>query len=249
MEETISLKQLIQTLKKHLVLILSLAILAVGITGVVSYFFLTPVYQSSTQILVNQAKDEKASYSTADVQTNLQLINTYNVIIKSPAILDLVIRDLDLELSFQELNEKIRVASEKDSQVVTISVQDEDPEMSAKIANTTAAVFQQEIAAIMNVDNVSILATAQASEGQAPVKPRPLLNMMVALLAGLMAGVGLAFLIEYFDNTIKTEKDVERVLGLPVLGIIPVIEDTKLQAKNAPRPVKTLETRGETVGS
>ncbi|WP_053365613.1 YveK family protein [Bacillus sp. FJAT-27245] len=249
MEETISLKQLLQTLKKHLILILSLAILAVVITGVVSYSFLTPVYQSSTQILVNQAKDQKAVYSTADVQTNLQLINTYNVIIKSPAILDLVIKQLDLEQTFQQLNEKIRVASEKDSQVVTISVQDENPEMAAKIANTIAAVFQQEIAAIMNVDNVSILAKAEVTEGQAPVQPKPLLNMVAALVVGLMAGVGLAFLLEYFDNTIKTEKDVERVLGLPVLGIIPVIEDVKFRTKKAPNSVKTLETRGETVGS
>ncbi|WP_059173057.1 YveK family protein [Bacillus sp. FJAT-27445] len=249
MEETISLKQLIQTLKKHLILILTIVIMAVVITGVVSYSFLTPMYQSSTQILVNQAKDEKAIYSTTDVQTNLQLINTYNVIIKSPAILDLVIRELDLDVSFSQLNENIKVASEKDSQVVTISVQDENPEMAAQIANTTAQVFQQEIAAIMNVDNVSILARAEVSEGQAPVKPQPILNMMVALVAGLMAGVGLAFLIEYFDNTIKTEKDVERVLGLPVLGIIPVIEDSKLEMKKAPRSVKTLETRGETVGS
>lgn len=95
MEETISLKELFLILKKRIVLIISIVLAAVMISGVVSYFILTPIYQSSTQILVNQAKEDQ-QYSTTEVQTNLQLINTYNVIIKSPAILDIVKQELNL---------------------------------------------------------------------------------------------------------------------------------------------------------
>ena len=82
MEERISLKELLATLKERLVMIILITMTAGLVSGVVSYFFLTPIYQASTQMLVNQAKSEQSLYSPSEVQTNLQLINTYNVIIK-----------------------------------------------------------------------------------------------------------------------------------------------------------------------
>jgi capsular polysaccharide biosynthesis protein len=72
----------------------------------------------------------------------------------------------------------------------------------------------------MNVDNVSVLAKAEIKENPTPVKPNPLLNIAIAVLVGLMAGIGLAFLLEYMDNTIKDEDDIERLLELPILGSI-----------------------------
>ena len=156
MEETISLKDLFATLKKRAWLITIITVLAVLISGVTSFFILTPIYQSSTQLLVNQAKSEESAYNYNEVQTNLQLIETYNVIMKSPAILDKVIEKLNLDISATELTNKITVASEQNSQVVNVSVTDEDPHMAAKIANTTAEIFKEEIVEIMNVDNVSI---------------------------------------------------------------------------------------------
>lgn len=235
MEETISLKELLQTLKKRLNLILTTTLLAIMVSGIISYFFLTPIYQSSTQLLVNQSKNEQAMYNYNEVQTNLQLINTYNVIIKSPAILDLVIKELKLDMSTDDLNNKITVASEKNSQVVNISAQDPDAKRAAKIANKTAEIFTREISKIMNVDNVSILAKAQVGEKQSPVKPKPMLNIAIALVVGLMAGVGLAFLLEYFDNTIKTEQDIEKLLGMPVLGVITTITETRDLEKRTDR--------------
>ncbi|UQD53503.1 capsular biosynthesis protein [Bacillus methanolicus] len=246
MEETISLRELFMTLRKRLSLILIVTLTAVMVSGVVSYFFLTPIYEASTQLLVNQAKNEQALYNYNEVQTNLQLINTYNVIIKSPAILDLVIKELHLDMTTEELNEKINVQSEKDSQVVNISVQDPDPYQAAKIANKTAEVFKREIVKIMNVDNVSILAKAAVKDHQAPVKPKPLLNIAIAFVVGLMTGVGLAFLLEYLDNTIKTEQDIEKLLELPVLGVIATIDD---QDDSSTRSERKARFRGETVGS
>lgn len=226
MEETISIKDLFQTIKKRLSLIATIAMIAVTISGLISYFFLTPIYQSSTQILVNQSKTDQSTFDVGEVQTNLQLINTYNVIIKSPAILDLVIKELDLNMSTSQLNERISVQSEQNSQVVNISVQDSNPKQAAGIANKTAEIFEKEIKNIMNVDNVSILAKAVVLDSQSPIKPQPLLNIAIALVVGLMLGVGIAFLLEYLDNTIKTEQDIEQILGLPVLGAIPTIKDT-----------------------
>ena len=99
MEETISLKELFQTLKKRMSLIVRITAIAVIVSGIVSYFLITPIYQSSTQLLVNQAKSEQTAYNPSEVQTNLQLINTYNVIIKSPAILDKVAAQLGTDLT------------------------------------------------------------------------------------------------------------------------------------------------------
>ncbi|WP_042354230.1 YveK family protein [Bacillus rubiinfantis] len=243
MEETISLKELLETLRKRLRLIISITLIAVLLAGAISYFILTPIYQASTQLLVNQSKDEKSQYQYTEVQTNLQLINTYNVIIKSPAILELVIKDLNLDMSVNELNQKITVQNEKDSQVVNLSVQDTSPTLAAKIANKTAEVFQKEIVTIMNVDNVSILAKAEVGDNPSPIKPQPLLNIAIALV------VGLAFLLEYFDNTIKNEQDVEKVLELPILGVISTIEDQKLETIRARQAAKKSQVRGETLGS
>jgi capsular polysaccharide biosynthesis protein len=249
MEETISLKELFETIKKQLVLIAVITITAVLVSGVVSYFLLTPIYQASTQILVNKENTDQSVYSPSEVQTNLQLINTYNVIIKSPAILDIVAEELHLKMTAAELNGKITVASEKDSQVVNVSVQDADPNVAAKIANKTAEVFQTEIAKIMKVDNVSVLAKATVADKQAPIKPRPLLNVAIALVVGLMAGVGVAFLLEYFNNTIKNEQDVERILGLPILGVIAEIDDQKMEDLKSRRAARKSAGRGESFGA
>ncbi|MCV9884497.1 YveK family protein [Metabacillus halosaccharovorans] len=247
MEETISLKELFRTLKKRLSLIIIITAIATATSGIVSYFLLTPIYQSSTQILVNQSKDEQQVYNAGEVQTNLQLINTYNVIIKSPAILDKVIEKEKLDMTAGTLNGQVTVASEQNSQVVNITVQNEDPNKAADIANSIATTFQEEISNIMNVDNVSILTQAQVGENTSPVKPQPVLNMAIALVVGAMIGVGIAFLLEYLDNTIKTEQDIENQLGLPVLGAITTInmeDDIKEQPTSS-----TLRTRGESVGS
>ncbi|WP_318506959.1 YveK family protein [Bacillus sp. T3] len=247
MEETISLKELFQTLRKRLRLIAVITITAVLISGIVSYFFLTPIYQSSTQLLVNQAKTDQTYYNSNELQTNLQLINTYNVILKSPAILELVIKDLNLKMTPTELNEKITVGSEKDSQVFNITVQDPNAAKAAKIANKVAEVFQTEIVKIMSVNNVSILAKADVPENPAPVKPNPKLNIAIALVIGLMAGVGIAFLLEYLDNTVKTEQDIEKILDLPVLGVITEIQESDIKT-NSHTVKRNSKVRGETVG-
>ncbi|MGO1057692.1 YveK family protein [Planococcus sp. FY231025] len=230
MEETISLQELFTTLKKRLGLIAILTVLAVIIAGVISYTLLTPIYETSTQILVNQEKVEASQVINQNIQADLQLINTYSVIIKSPAILDQVAQQLDLDLTADQLNQKITVSNAENSQVVNVAVQDEDPAVAVDIANTTANVFQTEITELMNVDNVSILSPAVLKDNPVPVAPNPMLNMAIAAVVGLMLGVGIAFLLEYLDTSIKNDQDIEDVLGVPVLGVIsPIQEETNIQ--------------------
>jgi capsular polysaccharide biosynthesis protein len=226
MEETISINDIFKTLKKRWKLIMLLTLIAALISGSISYFLLTPVYQSSTQILVNQKQSENQLDST-QIRSNIDMINTYSVIIKSPAILEKVIDELELNQSVDQLSQKITINSQENSQVFSLTVQDSNPAKAVEIANTVSSIFQNEIKDIMKVDNVSILAKAEIKENPTPVKPNPLLNIAIAFVVGLMAGIGLAFLLEYLDNTIKDEDDIERHLDLPLLGSIQKISQHK----------------------
>lgn len=247
MEETVSLKELFHILRKRLAMILVITFGAAIVSAIISFFFMTPIYQSSTQILVNQKKQEGAMLQAGEVQTNIQLTNTYKVIIKSPVILDQVNEKLKLNMTAQALTKKINVANEKDSQVISVTAEDKDPKVARDIANATADVFKGEVAKIMNVDNVTVLSKAEVAENLSPIKPRPMLNVAIAFVVGLMASVGLAFLLEYLDNTVKKEEDVESLLGLPVLGIVARMDEETLNVKShAPSSRKV---RGQTIGS
>ncbi|MBK0007182.1 capsular biosynthesis protein [Bacillus sp. S35] len=250
MEETISLRELFAVLRKRLWLIVLITIIAATLSAVISFFVLTPVYESKTQILVNQAKNDQQLYNPQVVQTNVQLINTYNDIITSPAILEKVVKELKLDESSQSLKGQIQVTSAQDSQVAQIVVQDTSAKRAADIANTTASVFQKQVPKLMNVDNVKVLSKATLGENPSPVKPQPLLNIAIAIVVGLMVGVGLSFLLEYLDNTLKTEQDIENILELPVMGVITTIKDVP-KATNVQRPDLTARVpqRGETFGS
>lgn len=225
MEETISLQDLFKTLKKRIGLIALLTILAITIAGAVSFLFLTPMYQTSTEILVNQGTSDTAQVTNQNIQTDLQLINTYSGIIKSPAILDQVAEELNNGMTTEQITQKITVSNAEQSQIVNITVQDADPTLAVEIANTTANVFENDIQELMNVDNVKILSPAEMKENPAPVAPNPMLNMAIAAVIGLMLGVGIAFLLEYLDTSMKDQQDIEDILGIPLLGVVSPIEE------------------------
>lgn len=222
MEETISLQEIIEVIKKHMKLIASVTIGAIIIAAIVSYIILTPIYESSTQFIVNDSDrypNQEAQIDSGVIRTNVELINTYNVIITSNAVLDDVIENLNLTYNTGILKDKISVSSEENSQVVTVTVKDPDPYLATEIANEVVAVFQQLVPEIMNVDNVKVLTEAETADNPSPVEPRPSLNMAIALVLGLMVGIGIAFLIEYLDTKVRKEKDITD-LGLTVVGTV-----------------------------
>ncbi|MCI1857411.1 MAG: Wzz/FepE/Etk N-terminal domain-containing protein [Sporolactobacillus sp.] len=226
MEETISLKEIFQTLRKRISLIITITVLAVAAGAIVTFFVMTPKYDASTQILVNQSNENNANlYQTNAVQTNVQLVNTYSVIIKNPAVLNQAIKKQKLGLTADQLKEMLSVDTEQNSQAFTLTAETTSPSQSVKIVNAVATAFKSQVQKVMNVDNVSILSPAMLSESKAPVKPKPLINLAIAFVVGLMVSVGLAFLLDYLDNTIKTEEDIEQVLGLPVLGAVSQIKN------------------------
>ena len=160
-------------------------------------------------------------------EADLGLINTYSVIITSPVILTPVIEKLNLTLTPENLTEQIFVSNENDSKVVNIRIEDADPSKAVKISNTIAEEFKKQIPKLMNIDNISILSKAQLSKNPVPIKPNKILNIMIGGAIGFILGICLAFLIELFDHTIKSENDAEALLNLPVIGIVDVIVDGK----------------------
>lgn len=114
----------------------------------------------------------------------------------------------------------ITVSTANESQVIKISVEDTSPEQAVLLANTIAQVFESEIPEIMNVDNVNILSPAKIDESLSPISPNPYLNMAIAAVVGLMLSIAVVFILEYLDTTIKTEKDIEEALKLPLLGSV-----------------------------
>lgn len=247
MEETISLKEIFDIIKKRFLLIISFAIGATLIAAIVSFFVLTPIYQSSAQFIVNQNNEDTQGQLLVDtntIRTNVELINTYSVIIKNSAILNEVIEELNLTTTPESLANNISVSSEQNSQVVTVSVKNPDPQLATDIANTTVHVFQESIPEIMNVDNVHILSEAVTRDNPTPVEPKPVLNIAIALVLGVMIGVGIAFLLEYLDTSVRTEEDVEKKLGLPILGIISTIEAEDIR----PEPISITKSKKQDRG-
>ncbi|MGG0657179.1 YveK family protein [Rummeliibacillus pycnus] len=226
MEATIKLSDLLKILKGHAFLIIAITAVSIGIAVIISYFVLTPIYTADTQILVNQKYEKSDQYvASSQIDADLQLINTYNVVIKSPVILSKVIEQLDLDTTPDKLTDQITVLNTSDSQVLTIQIEDTKASRAVEISNTLAEVFKKEIPALMKVDNINILSYAKLSENPIPTKPNKLLNMMIAAVIGLMIGIGIAILIETFDTRIRSEQEIEEILGLPIIGLVsPIIE-------------------------
>lgn len=236
MNETISLQELFSILRKSFWRILALTIVAALISFAVSTFLIKPTYQADTQILVTPKKQESDVIDAAQVQSSVTLVNTYRVIIKSPAILEKVQEEVtNSPNKISDLNKMITVESEQNSQVINVSVQSTDAALASNVANAVAKTFSKDIPDLMNVDNVKVLSVSGIPTS--PVSPNILLNTAIAGVVGFLLGVGLAFLREVLDRRIRTEEQVQQLLDLPVLGSIPDIDSKvfKASAKSAKR--------------
>jgi len=210
-------------------------IVAIGIAIFLNYFVFKPIYAADTQLLLNQKTNGQAPYSWDSIETDIQLINTYNVIIKSPAIIDKVIEELKLTISEGELVDKISIYNEAESKVINISIEDESYPQAVEIANKLAEVFMEEIPSLMSIDNINILSKAKMIENPAPVKPSKLLNISIAAVLGFMLGLGLTILLELLNTKVKTESEIEELLNYPILGVVSSFKAEKYAKKSRKR--------------
>jgi capsular polysaccharide biosynthesis protein len=232
----IDLRDYIKVIRKRLWIIIAIVLISCLTSGIFSFFLIDPVYEASTKLIVNKS-NQRVGLDQVDINsinTNLRLIDTYKEIIKTPAIMDNVVSKYpEFNLTTEQLISQVKVSSVNNTQVMTLIVQDKSYAKAAKIVNAVSKVFEQEIPKIMKVDNVSLLNEAKIIDNPAPVKPNKKLNVAISFIVSMMVAVGLVFLLEYLDDTIKNESDIQQYLGIPALGLISKIrpEDIELRSK------------------
>lgn len=237
--------------KRRLLLIALIILVSCLTIGIYSYKFIEPQYEASTKLIVNDYKDSSAPLTSMDVgsiNSTIGLIKTYKEIIKTPRMMKKVIKEYpELAKTYGELLGKVSVSSATETQVMTVTVTDDSYEKAANIANAVAIVFQKSVPELMKVDNVSVLDQADPKEKHGPVAPNPNVNIAVAFILALMAGVGLAFLLDHLDDTVKSEEDIEILLGVPVLTSIPRIKESDAAERGSNAPLTPRAGRGSNV--
>ncbi|WP_342562662.1 Wzz/FepE/Etk N-terminal domain-containing protein [Paenibacillus sp. FSL R7-0345] len=224
--QELDLRDYFQIVKKRLLMIVSIVVVVCLLAGIYSLYIKKPVYEASTKIIVNQTQQVQTAASELDlnqINTNIQMINTYKEIIKTPAILDVVANNYpEFNTNAEELLKKVNVSSVNNTQVMTLVVRDNSYQRAAELVNAISLVFKQEIPSLFNVQNVSILNEAKLNPPvePGPVEPNVVMNLAIAFIVSLMIGLGIAFLLEYLDDTLKTEEDIEKYLGLPTIAMI-----------------------------
>lgn len=216
--ETIDLKELFEYYKSKFGIVI-LFVALVGILGCLYGLFIQkPMYKSSTSIvLISEAKDN-SQLTYNDVSVNQNLVSTYSEIVKSKRILNQVINNLNLDYSYGALSNNIEVSSVTGTQIIKITVTDENSKTAMKVANEIAKVFSKEIPELYNISNVNVLDTAEVASSAYNVNIAK--QSTIFLLAGLVLGLGVVFVMYYFDRSVKNASQIEDKLKLPVLATV-----------------------------
>lgn len=225
-EIAIDVVQLFKILWKKKIAIILTAIVAALVAFGVSSFVLTPEYSSTTRIyVVNRNQSENAGLTNQDLQAGTYLVKDYKEIILSQDVLEKVISNLKLEQSGKGLSKKIQVTVPVDTRIVSIVVKDDQPEEASRIANALREVAAEKIIKVTRVSDVTTL--EEARPALTPSSPNIRRNTLLAFLAGGAAMVILILLLELLDDRVKRPEDVEEVMQVALLGIIPDLNKLK----------------------
>ena len=191
----------------------------------VSIFLLTPEYESSTKIYVVSKKDSDQEISTQELQAGSYLVNDYKEIILSSSVLSGVIEKEGLSLTATELKKKVAVTIPTDTRVITISVMDEDPQVASDLANSLRQVASDKIKEVMDVKDVN--AFEEAEPANQPSSPNLKKNAALGILFGGFVAVAGLLIKEVLDDRVRRAEDVEEVLQMTLLGLIPDVNKLK----------------------
>ncbi len=197
------------------------------ILGVLYVKFLqVPMYHSATTlILVSDNNNNNSAAMQSDINLNKNLVSTYSEIVKSRTVLKKVKKELELDMSIKKLSKQIEVTSVENTEIIRIEVSDEDNKLAQKIAKEVAKTFMNEVKDIYNLTNITII--DKASLEKKPYNVSMIKQVGLFGISGLVIGSVVVFLIFYFDTSIKSSKDIEEKLGLPVIGNVTLIEKKK----------------------
>ncbi|WP_368657382.1 YveK family protein [Metabacillus halosaccharovorans] len=226
----IDLKEVFMIIKRYVWIILLITILSTSAGAFYSVSTYSPLFQSTARIIIG---------------ADSNMITTLKVIIQDSTVLEKVVQKLNLPYSAESLSGKISVGSIENSQVVTISVVDSNPKQAATIANTVAETYKDEIPAIMDFKDVRLL--SEAKEIPFPINENQNRTIIIAAIGGIVIGIGLAFLLDSLNNSIRKEHEVEELLGIPVLGSVDKMKKKNMQKKKGKKT--SFEQRSETLGS
>ena len=218
MMKMIGMVDLFKILKKRWWVITLLILMGIALTTLLTNYLLIPQYTSTTQLLVSRKNTNTQSIELGEIEKNIQMINTYRDIIEDPVVIDRVINELGTDLSEIELQSKIDIITQDDSQIFGIKVTDSDPTRAAEIANLVAATFQENINDIINVENVAILSKAKVNSDS--ISPNLMLNQIVGALVGFLLGMILTIILETMDKKVHDERIITEKLGWIHLGNI-----------------------------
>ena len=218
--------QLLKILWKRKFLIALVAI----VTGVVAFayssFIVKPEYTSTTRIyVVNRNQGDKPGLTNQDLQAGSYLVKDYREIILSQDVLEKVATDLKLDLPSKGLASKIKVTVPADTRIVSISVTDRAPEEASRIANSLREVAAQKIISVTRVSDVTTL--EEARPATSPSSPNIRRNTMIGFLAGAVVMIATVILIELLDTRVKRPEDVEDVMQIALLGVVPNLDKLK----------------------
>lgn len=218
--------QLLKILWKRIFLIALVAI----VTGVVAFayssFIVKPEYTSTTRIyVVNRNQGDKPGLTNQDLQAGSYLVKDYREIILSQDVLEKVATDLKLDLPSKGLASKIKVTVPADTRIVSISVTDRAPEEASRIANSLREVAAQKIISVTRVSDVTTL--EEARPATSPSSPNIRRNTMIGFLAGAVVMIVAVLLIELLDTRVKRPEDVEDVMQIALLGVVPNLDKLK----------------------
>lgn len=220
--EEIDLKELFDYFKSKIVWVIVIIFAVLFIGNVYTLLTRVPLYKTNASlVLVSENNNTNAVYNNSEQQLNKNLVATYSEIIKSKAVLNDVISNLKLKMTYVELKREITVEAVENTEIINIYVVDKKAKKASIIANEISNVFVSKINSYYKLNNVTILDKAEIVKK--PYNSNYLKDNVIYLLVGVVLSCGVIFLFFYFDTTIKTSDEIENKLNLTVIGTVPKI--------------------------
>lgn len=219
---TLDIKDFFYIISKRKKMICLITAAAIIITGLLSFFVIKPTYQANTSIIVGRPQQDKSEkLDNNDVTLYQNLMKTYIEIVTSKPVLNATISEANVNYTADQLSKMINASTQQGTQIMDISITGKNAEETYKITNALTDSFIEKSKDIFPTSGVQLSVMNKAEVPKSPIKPKKVLNIAIAFVLGLFVSIGLAFVLEYMDNTIKSENDVNKYLELPVIGIIP----------------------------
>ena len=219
-EQVINISEIIDAVKKRWKIIALTTVVATLISGIFSFFIISPTYEASTKIFIGKKGAESEGYSSSDVSMYQNLLKTYSELIKTKDLVNKAINNSEYDLSVNEVLNDITVNTVAGTQILKVSYKSKSPNIAKNMLESITNEFITKSQELVPNGNVRVLENVELPKN--PVDPNKKINIAIAFIFGMVIGFGIVFLLEYLDNTYKNKEQLEKDLDIPVLGVIPM---------------------------